>query len=88
MLGHYSAGFTLDTYTHIYAHPQRYAERRGGEDRRFYGNGHGQAGTGTARPAGGEQVQGDTVREGRGKDTVPPDTKLNLGAPKIIWNSG
>ena len=45
MLGHYSAGFTLDTYTHI---TKRYAKRRGGEDRRLHGNGHSQAGTGAA----------------------------------------
>ena len=48
---------------HLYPHHQRYAERCSGEDRRLHGNGHGQAGTRTARPAGGEPVQGDTIRE-------------------------
>lgn len=62
MLGHFSAGFTLDTY-HLYAHHQRDAEGRGGKDRRLHGNGHGQTGTRAARPAGGEPVQGDPVRE-------------------------
>ena len=33
---------------HLYAHYHRYAERCGRENRRLHGNGHGQAGTGTA----------------------------------------
>ena len=37
MLGHYSAGFTLDTYTHITNDMQRGCS---GEDRRLHGNGH------------------------------------------------
>ena len=61
MLGHYSAGFTLDTYD---AHHQRYAARRGGEDRRLHGIRHGNTYSGTSRPAGEKPVQGDTVREG------------------------
>ena len=85
MLGHFSAGFTLDTYTHITNDMQRGAA----EDRRFHGNGPGQAGTGTARPAGGEPVQGDPVRKGRINETTlkglfsslgrrPLDTILNI----------
>ena len=49
---------------HLYAHHQRYAKGRGGENRRLHGNGHSQAGAGASRPAGGEPMQGDTVRDG------------------------
>ena len=48
---------------HLYAHHQRYAAGRGGEDRRLHGIGHGNQHPGTSRPTGGKPVQGDTVRE-------------------------
>ena len=56
---------------HLYAHHQRYAARRGGEDRRLYGIGHGNHHPGASRPAGGEPVQGDSVRESGVKETMP-----------------
>ena len=49
---------------HLYAHHQRYAAGRGGENRRLHGIGHGSQHPGASRPAGGKPVQGDTVREG------------------------
>lgn len=48
----------------IHAHHQRYAERRGREDRRLHGIRHGSHHPGASRPTGGKPVQGDTVREG------------------------
>ena len=48
---------------HLYAHHQRYAKGRGGENRRLHGIGHGNQHPGTSRPTGGKPVQGDTVRE-------------------------
>ena len=60
MLGHYSAGFTLDTYTHITNDMQRGAAEKIG----------GFMETATAKPEPEppdppeEPVQGDTVREG------------------------
>ncbi len=60
MLGHYSAGFTLDTYTHITNDMQRgAAEKIGG----FMESATANRPPGTSRPAGGKPVQGDTVRE-------------------------
>ena len=63
---------------HLHAHHQRYAKGRGGENRRLHGIGHGSQHPGTSRSAGGESVQGDTVREGgikatrpKGQDCVP-----------------
>ena len=41
---------------HLYAHHQRYAARRGGEDRRLHGVGHGSQHPGASRPAGAEPV--------------------------------
>ena len=63
---------------HLYAHHQRYAERCGRKDRRLHGIRHGNAYSGTSRPAGGKPVQGDPVRKGgikatrpKGQDCVP-----------------
>ena len=68
MLGHYSAGFTLDTYTHITNDMQRgAAEKIGG----FMESATATTTPEASRPAGGEPVQGDTVREGGIKETKP-----------------
>ena len=56
---------------HLHAHHQRYAARRSGENRRLHGIGNGSQHPGTSRSAGGESVQGDTVREGGIKQTTP-----------------
>ena len=56
---------------HLYAHHQRYAERCGRKDRRLHGIRHGNAYSGTSRPAGGKPVQGDPVRKGGIKETMP-----------------
>ena len=48
---------------HLYAYHQRYAARRGGEDRRLHGIGNGDCHSGASRPAGAGPVQGDPVRE-------------------------
>ena len=56
---------------HLHAHHQRYAERCGREDRRLHGVGHGSQHPGASQSAGGEPVQGDTVRKGRIKETKP-----------------
>ena len=56
---------------HLYAYHQRYAERCGRKDRRLHGVGHGSQHPGASQSAGGEPVQGDTVRKGRIKETKP-----------------
>ena len=60
----YAGSFQRRVYTgHLYAHHQRYAARRSGENRRLHGVGHGSQHPGTSRPAGAGPVQGDSVRE-------------------------
>lgn len=62
----------------LYAHHQRYAARRGREDRRLYGIGHGSQRPGASRPAGGEPVQGDTVRKGGVSNVKQPQIEATL----------
>ena len=60
----YAGPLQRRVYTgHLYAHHQRYAARRSGENRRLHGVGHGSQHPGTSRPAGAGPVQGDSVRE-------------------------
>ena len=69
---------------HLYAHHQRYAEGRGGENRRLHGIGNGSQRPGASRPAGGEPVQGDTVRESGIKETKPKGQRFAPWA-LILW---
>ena len=60
----YAGSFQRRVYTgHLYAHHQRYAARRSGENRRLHGIGHRCQHHRASRPAGGKPVQGDSVRE-------------------------
>ena len=67
---------------HLYAHHQRYAARRSGENRRLHGIGHRCQHPGASRPAGAGPVQGDTVRESGIKETRPK------GQITVPWASG
>ena len=78
----YAGSFQRRVYTgHLYAHHQRYAARRSGENRRLHGIGHGNHHPGTSRPTGGKPVQGDPVLEGGIKQTTPK------GRDNVPWAS-